>query len=187
MEGSTFISPKRLWSLPREKGENCPLMEIRTSTNDAGRNLFTASARHHPPLSVRGIYMEPLNVDPFAEVKSNSFLRLSNDCPERGVLIQFLSFPPKVIKNLTFGEKEEYHWEVALIEKDGGYQKTMVETSSAFRAALKTACGKDLNPTQRFFLIRWKHEAISKGRTAKAWIIKELNGNEANAHVSVAV
>jgi len=127
-----------------------------------------------------------LNEDPFAEVKTNSFLRLSNDCPEKGVLVQFLSFPPKIVKNTTFGDKEEYHWEVALVEKDGGYQKTLVESSSAFRAALKTALGKELNPTMRFFLIRWRHEAISKGRTAKAWIIKELSGDEANNYVSAS-
>lgn len=130
--------------------------------------------------------MEALNEDPFAEVKTNSFLRLSNDCPEKGLVIQFLSYPPKVVENKTFGDKQEYHWEVALLEKDGGYSKTLVETSNSFRSALKIALGKELNPTGRFFHIRWKHEAISRGRTAKAWIIREMTSEAAMAHVNQA-
>lgn len=130
--------------------------------------------------------MIDLPEDPFEGVKSSSFLRLSNECPKEGIVVQFLSFPPKIVENKTFGDKAEYHWDVAEVSWNGGFQKTLVESSNGFRASLKAACN-GTPPTQRFFMIRWKKENISKGRQQKVWTIKEMNSDEANSWANAPI
>lgn len=106
--------------------------------------------------------------DPFDNVGGSRYLRLTNDCPKNGVIIQVHSVEKQ--HNDKF-DKDEYHWFVTQY-MPAPVEKTMTESSPGFCSALKAALNGDYKG--KVAQIKWTHTSISRGRTQKDWSIKQL-------------
>ena len=111
--------------------------------------------------------------DPFSDVGSQ-YLRLSNECPPLGVVVQFTG--PPTVEDSNFSDddgnmKKEYHWPVIEFKPEP-YNRTITESSVGFRSALKAASNG--SPYGKVYQVRWILKR-GKGRQFKEWSIRQVD------------
>ena len=138
--------------------------------------LFYRSGQGPSPFAVNGgKHMTELPDNPFENIREGSdYLRLTNDCPENGIVLQIRGC--EKVANERFG-KEEYQWD-AVQYTPHPYEKILTESSKGFCTAI-SRISKDMNELKKKVLhIKWTHQEISRGRQVKNWIIKEVNESD---------
>ena len=125
---------------------------------------------------VRGEQMDkPLPEDPFENLREGKpFLRLSNDCPPGGVVIQIDEV--KKTTNPRFNDREEYHWEVTHYTPTP-IEKVCTESSKGFCTALAHAGVKMSNLGEQQLHVKWTKEELGS-RTIKYWDIKVIENEQ---------
>lgn len=114
-----------------------------------------------------------LPADPMEHMGGTRFLRLSNECPPQGVILQ-LARPPEVVVNTKFGQKQEYQWPCVQFTPEG-FDRILIESSKGFCTALKSATeGK---PYGKLLQIKWRKEKYS-GKDIRAWSIRIVQEND---------
>lgn len=104
--------------------------------------------------------------DPLDNVGGSSYLRLTNDCPPNGILMQIHSVGK--VHNEKF-DRDEYNWTITHFTP-APIDKTMTESSPGFCTALKTATKG--NYRSAIVLVKWVKTPMSGGRTRKDWSIR---------------
>ena len=89
--------------------------------------------------------------DPMDNIGGTRYLRLSNDCPPNGVVLELSK--PKVVFNDKFGGKDEYQWPCIHYTPEG-FDKILTESSKGFCTALKNATGGA--PYGKLLQIKWR-------------------------------
>lgn len=114
--------------------------------------------------------MDELPDDPFDNRREGTnFLRLTNECPEKGLIVRIESF--KKVHNDKF-KKDEYHWGVTHFTPHP-IEKIITESSKGFCTALSglgLGSAKDL--IGKVIKIHWITEQISNSKSMKVWNIK---------------
>ena len=113
--------------------------------------------------------------DPLDNIGGSRYLRLTNDCPPEGVIVEIHSVAK--VHNDKF-DRDEYQWTITHFTPTP-IDKTMTESSPGFCTALAKATNKDYKgkPLQ----IRWVKSSISRGRTQKDWSVKVLTEADVKA------
>jgi len=118
--------------------------------------------------------MDDLPENPLDNQRSgNMFLRLSNECPEKGIVIQIHGFELSTNQK----GKPEYHWDVTHFTPRP-IKKIVTESSPGFCTALSQV-SSDLEEIYKKVLhIHWQHESIGGSRSMKVWTIKEVSKDD---------
>jgi hypothetical protein len=122
-----------------------------------------------------GILMsEELPDNPFDHQREGAmFLRLSNDCPPDGIIMEIRGF--KIGKNQR-GDRE-YHWDIVHFNPRP-IKKTCTESTKGFCTALSEIADKPSDLKGKVLQVRWQHEELSRGKNMKVWDIKELSSDD---------
>ena len=121
--------------------------------------------------------------DPFEnERKGSSFLRLTNECPEGGIVFQINDFRKtnntRIVTRDYPDGKEEYHWEGVHFTPTPVH-RTITESSAGFCTALKKIAD---GPVDKLFgkvlHITWVKEELGGNRSIKYWDIKEVSTDD---------
>ena len=112
---------------------------------------------------------------PFDNTREGSdYLRLTNDCPPNGVLLQIRGV--QKVMNDKF-HKEEYNWSIIHFMPDPR-EKILTESSKGFCTAL-SKISKDMDElAKKVLLVKWTKDELSGGRTIKYWNIKEASPDD---------
>ena len=112
--------------------------------------------------------------DPFEGVEHKRIVRMTNDCPELGYVMEFKE-KPALKSNELFGGKQEYHWPVVFFDWSvrDWIPATCIESSESFRAALKQVSSGA--PWGKVYHIRYVKREISRGGTVKDWVISQFS------------
>ena len=112
---------------------------------------------------------------PFDNTREGSdYLRLTNDCPPNGVLLQIQGV--QKVMNDKF-EKEEYNWSIIHFTPEPR-EKILTESSKGFCTAISKIATDMDELAMKILLVKWTKDEISRGRTIKYWNIKEATPDD---------
>ena len=118
--------------------------------------------------------------DPMENTTGSRYLRLTNECPKQGIVLQLEE--PQLVESRFKGDggtlKKEYHWPCIQWTPEP-VEKVLNESSPGFCTALKKAT--NANPYRIPLQIKWVKSNISGGRQQKDWSIRILKQEDIKA------